>query len=144
MAHSAEHRAEMHRLGAELRTQGKPRWERTVDVKAFLHNEYDADPAVNAYHKIQNVVEVLTANLGDLLDPSPDNTKYDFEFEQLLQEMKDRTIEGLRDDEDLDQTVDYYLHQVFDVLDYNSIWAGDGTSRIVRLHEPDEQTAPGL
>jgi hypothetical protein len=144
MAHSAEHRAEMHLLGVERRAQGKPRWERTVDIRAFLHNDYDSDPAVNAYHKIQNVVEVLTANLGDLLDPSPDNSKYDFEFEQLLEEMKDRTIDGLRADENLDHTVEYYLHDVFDVLDYNSIWAGDGMTKVEQLHEPSEQTAPGL
>jgi hypothetical protein len=134
----------MHRLGNERRAQGKERWARTVDVKAFLHDDYDADPAVNAYHKIQNVVEVLTANLGVLLDPAPDNPHYDFEFDQLLEEMKERTIDGLRDDDELNQTVEYYLHQVFDVLDYNSIWAGDGLTRIVRLHEPSEQTGPGL
>lgn len=144
MAHSAEHRAEMHRLGEGRKAQGKPRWERTVDVKAFLHDEYDPDPAVNAYHLVHNVVELLKAELPDLLDMSPDNPSYDFEFGQLLEEMNDRTVEGLRDDDNLAQTVDYYLHQVFDVLDYNSIWAGDGMRRNLRLYQPDETSTPVL
>lgn len=144
MAHSAEHRAEMHRIANERREQGKPRWERTVDVKAYLHNDYDADPAVNAYHKIQNVAALLTSRLADLLDSSLDNAKYDFEFDQLLEEMRDRTIDGLRGEEDLQQTVDYYLHQVFDVLDYNAVWAGDGVKKIVELYEPDESQSPKI
>lgn len=93
---------------------------------------------------MHNVADLLSARLPNLLDPSPENNAYDAEFADLVEEMKDRTVEGLRDLEDLNGLVNLYLDQVYDVLDYNHIWAGDGIDRIVRLHEPQEPAAPGL
>lgn len=143
MVDSVEHRVEMHRIGRERRAAGKPRWDQTVAIAAYIHDEYSEDKAVNAYHVMRNVADLITANLGRFLDV--EKPEYDLDFADMIEDMSERSLESVRGEIDPDEAIGGYLDQIYDFFDYNHIWAGAGAQKIVKMLplEPDgEAPAP--
>ncbi len=139
MVDSVEHRVEMHRIGRARRAAGKSRWDKTVEIAAYIHDEYCDDKAVNAYHVMRNVAELVAERLGRFLDV--EKPEYDLDFADMIEDMRERSLESVRGELDPQEAINGYLDQIYDFFDYNHIWAGAGAQKIVKMLplEPDAE-----
>jgi hypothetical protein len=131
MVDSVEHRVEMHRIGRERRAAGKGRWDQTVAIAAYIHDEYSEDKAVNAYHVMRNVADLISAKLGKFINP--ERPECDFDFADMIEDMRERSLESVRGELDPQEAISGYLDQVYDFFDYNNIWSGAGAEKIVKM-----------
>lgn len=142
MVDSAEHRAEMWSIGRARREAGKQRWDQTVEISAYIHDQYSDDPAVNAWHVMRNVADLITEKMGKFLDVG--NDCYSLDFDDMIEDMRERSLESIRGEENPRDAVDGYLDQIYDFFDYNAIWSGTGAQKIVKMLdiEPGADIAP--
>ena len=139
MVDSVEHRVEMHRIGRERREAGKPRWDQTVAIAAYIHDQYSEDKILNAWHVMRNVAELVTEQLGRYVEfGRPD---YDIDFADMIEDMRERSLESLSSEDDPEEAVNSYLSDVYDFFDYHHIWGGAGAAHIVKVIPPEERTA---
>jgi hypothetical protein len=143
MVDSVEHRVEMFRVGRARRAAGKSRWDQTVAIGAYIHDEYSEDSAVNAWHVMRNVADLVSDQLGKFLDVA--KPEYDFDFADMIEDMRERSLESVRGELDHEEAISRYLEAIYDFFDYNNIWNGAGAEKIVKMLplEPDDgQPAP--
>jgi hypothetical protein len=128
----------MYRIGRERRAAGKGRWDQTVAISAYIHDEYSEDKAVNAYHVMRNVAELITAKLGKFL--AVEKPEYDLDFAETVEDMRERSLESVRGELDPEEALNGYLDQIWEFFDYNNIWGGAGAEKIVKMLplEPDD------
>ena len=136
MVDSVEHRVEMHRIGRERREAGKPRWDQTVAIAAYIHEQYSDNKVVNSWHVMRNVADLITERLGKYLEiGSPD---WNMDFADMIEDMRERSVESLAAEDNAEEAVNNYLSEIYDFFDYHNIWAGAGAAKIVKL-VPNEE-----
>jgi hypothetical protein len=126
----------MHRVGRERRAAGKERWEETVAISAYIHDQYSDDPTLNSWHIMRNVADLITSRLGRFLDI--DSPNWDLDFADMIEDMRERSLESLSNEEDAKSAVSNYLSEIYDFFDYNNIWAGLGEEKIVKMISSDD------
>jgi hypothetical protein len=131
MVDSVEHRVEMHRIGRARQEAGKPRWDQTVEISAYIHDQYSEDKAINAYHVMRNVADLISQKMGRFLNI--EDPAYDIDFADMIEDMRERSLESVRSENDPQDAINGYLDQIYDFFDYNAIWAGAGTQKIVKM-----------
>ncbi|NTF17144.1 hypothetical protein G6L37_01700 [Agrobacterium rubi] len=139
MVDSVEHRVEMHRIGRERRAEGKSRWEKTVDISAYVHEQYSEDKVLNSWHVMRNVADLIASKLGRYLNE--DSASFDPDFAEMIEDMRERSLESLSSEDDPVDAVGSYMDQVYDFFDHNNIWAGMGSAKIVNMIDPDGDSA---
>jgi hypothetical protein len=137
MVDSVEHRVEMHRIGRERQARGRPRWDQTVSISAYIHEQYSDDAAVNAWHVMRNVADLIAAQMGKFLDV--DNDHYNLDFADMIEDMRERSLDSIRDEPDANEAVGGYIDQIYDFFDYNEIWGDAGATKIVKMLDTDTQ-----
>ncbi len=104
MPDTADHRVEMHRLASQRRTEGKPIWDRKIDLKDVFHND-----AMTFEEKRDAIVGRIRAS--GWLDGRG-------EFDELVM-----FVEELADTDNLEWFDSVWDH-IYDIADRDRVWIG--------------------
>jgi hypothetical protein len=125
MAHSADHRVECHRLASERRAQGKPVWDRSINIREIINR----DKSNTSHEHLVSVAHEIAALLRRRVPASTfdiTNDDYNMELDEIVEEMESLKVGDCADDPDY-TLLDHFnglMHGIYDWADYNRVWLG--------------------
>lgn len=116
-----------HKATTALRAAGKPIWNRTIDIKTFLHENQDNFTPSHIVYISTRLAEIFRARLPDSVFDIQDDD-YDFDFVDTIEQMEECTLDSLAiDKENGIEAVNMFndwLDSIYDWADRNRVWLG--------------------
>lgn len=127
MPRTVEHIVDCHRSAAQLRSTGKPVWNKKIDIKSILREDQTNESPEHIAAISVRIAALFRSRLpASVFDFDSDD--YDGELVEAIEAMEDCTVEGLAiDKENGYEAVDMFngwLESLYDWADVNRVWLG--------------------
>lgn len=128
MPRTAEHIVACHEAAASLRAAGKPIWNRTIDIKAIIHEDQENETPEHVSDVANRIAKLVRARVpSSMLDERSDDCNYD--LLEAIEQMEECTVVALAEDSkngvEAVEMLNGWLEVIYDWADYNRVWMGN-------------------
>ena len=127
MPRTVEHIVSCHQAARSLREAGKPIWNKSIDIKAIIHEDQGNESAEHV-SAISRRIAALIRHKAPAAYFDVGHEDFDFDFLDVIEAMENCTVKELAEDKangcEAVKMLNGWLEVIYDWADVNRIWLG--------------------